>query len=153
VEKEVEEMIRFVTQKVSTENVSFAYSKTLIAELQEMLVDLFGGSVQTPPKYGSPLPNIPSIHASYRLALCGIVVSWLVCIFEPAYLLIPIIAFFAPIIAATCFVFYWSSRYYQSITFRLTGDEVVVERGVWWRIKSTVPYARVMLVGVVQGSL
>jgi hypothetical protein len=31
------------------ENVSFAYSKTLIAELQEMLVDLFGGGLQTPP--------------------------------------------------------------------------------------------------------
>ena len=106
-----------------------------------------------------PHPNMVRLYRIYLafiiipLALCGIVVSWLVCIFEPAYLLIPIIAFFAPIIAATCFVFYWSSRYYQSITFRLTGDEVVVERGVWWRIKSTVPYARVMSVEVVQGPI
>ena len=29
----------------------------------------------------------------------------------------------------------------------------MVERGVWWRIKSTVPYARVMSVEVVQGPI
>jgi membrane protein YdbS with pleckstrin-like domain len=87
------------------------------------------------------------------LALCGIVVSWLVYIFEPAYVPIPIMTFFALTIATIFFIFYWSSRYYKSITYYLTSDEVVVERGVWWRVKSTVPYARVMSVEVVQGPI
>lgn len=87
------------------------------------------------------------------LTLGGIVVSWLVHIYEPAYLLIPLLAFFVPIIIVVCFVLYWSSRYYRSITYYLTGEEVVVERGVWWRVKSTVPYARVMSVDVVQGPI
>lgn len=106
-----------------------------------------------------PHPNMVRLYRIYLaicvvpLALCGIVVSWLVHTFEPTYVLIPSIAFYAPIIAAVCFVLYWSSRYYKSITYRLTSDEVVVERGVWWRIKSTVPYARVMSVEVVQGPI
>ena len=87
------------------------------------------------------------------LALCGIVVSWLVYIYEPAYVFVPILAFFAPIIVTVCFVFYWSSQYYRSITYYLTGEEVVVERGVWWKVKSTVPYARVMSVDIVQGPI
>ena len=87
------------------------------------------------------------------LTLGGIVVSWLVYIFEPACVLVSVIVFFAPIMVAVCFVFYWSSRYYKSITYNLTSDEVVVERGVWWRVKSTVPYARVMSVEVVQGPI
>jgi len=106
-----------------------------------------------------PHPNMVLLYRIYilffviPLALCGIVVSWLVYVFEPAYVLVPITAFFALIIVAVCFVFYWSSRYYKSITFHLTSDEVVVERGVWWRVKSTVPYARVMSVEVVQGPI
>ena len=106
-----------------------------------------------------PHPNMVLLYHIYLLffvaplAICGIVVSWLVYVFEPAYVLVPIIAFFVPIIVTVCFVFYWSSRYYKSITYHLTSDEVVVERGVWWRVKSTVPYARVMSVEVVQGPI
>jgi len=106
-----------------------------------------------------PHPHMVLLYRIYLLfvvvplVVCGIVVSWLVYVFEPAYVLVPLIAFFAPIIAAVCFVFYWSSRYYKSITYHLTSDEVVVERGVWWRVKSTVPYARVMSVEVVQGPI
>lgn len=87
------------------------------------------------------------------LALCGVVASLLVYLFEPPYLFIPLLVFFAPIIAASCFILYWSPRYYKSISYRLTSDEVVVERGVWWRFKHTVPYARIMSVDVVQGPI
>ena|GEM_PF-6039762 len=43
--------------------------------------------------------------------------------------------------------------YYDSITYELTGDEVVVKHGVWWRIKYIVPYSRIMSVGIVQGPI
>lgn len=51
------------------------------------------------------------------------------------------------------FVAYWIQKYYNSISYALTGDEVVVERGVWWKMKHVVPYARVMSVDVIQGPI
>jgi uncharacterized membrane protein YdbT with pleckstrin-like domain len=39
------------------------------------------------------------------------------------------------------------------MSFHLTRDEVVVEHGVWWKMKHTVPYARVMSVDIIQGPL
>ncbi len=106
-----------------------------------------------------PHPNMVLLYRIYfalvavPIAVCGVITSWLVYLFEPTYLYVSVLAFFAPIIAALCFILYWSSRYYSSINFRLTGDEVVVERGVWWRFKSTVPYARIMSVDIVQGPI
>ncbi|MEM4521039.1 MAG: PH domain-containing protein [Candidatus Bathyarchaeia archaeon] len=48
---------------------------------------------------------------------------------------------------------YWIKRYYDSIYFLLSKDEVVVERGVWWRMRHTVPYSRIMSVDVIQGPI
>ena len=35
----------------------------------------------------------------------------------------------------------------------LTNEEVIVERGVWWRMKHVVPYSRVMSRDVIQGPI
>lgn len=56
-------------------------------------------------------------------------------------------------LAIMCFVAYWIGKYYDSISYMLTEDEVMVERGVWWKMKHAVPYARVMSVDVVQGPI
>jgi hypothetical protein len=57
------------------------------------------------------------------------------------------------VIAVVAFVAYWIQKYHASITYTLTSDEVLVERGVWWKMKHTVPYARVMSIDVIQGPL
>ena len=66
-----------------------------------------------------------------------------------AYLFIPLVI----VLAVICFAAYWIGRYCSSIVFMLTSDEVTAERGVWWRIKQVVPYARVMSIDVIQGPL
>lgn len=59
----------------------------------------------------------------------------------------------APFILATLVVAYWIGAYYERAKFVLTEDGVVVERGVWWRHKSVVPYDRITNVGIIQGPI
>jgi len=85
--------------------------------------------------------------------IVGLIVTLLVYMLDPPYAYIPVISFFIPIALIASLVFYWIRRYYQSINYQLTHDEVVVEHGVWWKMKHTVPYARVMSVDIIQGPL
>lgn len=109
-----------------------------------------------------PHPNLKKVYYSY-LALAA-VVPLAVCLFIPyaaatyapelwraswPFLMIPL----AVVLAVIAFVAYWIRKYYASIWYTLTSDEVLVERGVWWKMKHTVPYARVMSIDVIQGPL
>ena len=85
--------------------------------------------------------------------IAGILVAWQVYVSEPAYVSISCLAFFIPIALISAFVLYWNRRYYDSMSFHLSHDEVVVEHGVWWKMKHTVPYARIMSVDMVQGPI
>ncbi|MCS7114448.1 MAG: PH domain-containing protein [Candidatus Bathyarchaeota archaeon] len=63
---------------------------------------------------------------------------------------------FIPLLGALAvfgFVAYWIPKYYDSIWYFLANDEVLVERGVWWKMKHVVPYSRVMSVDIIQGLL
>jgi len=109
-----------------------------------------------------PHPNLKRVYYTYLglAAMIPLVVSLIpifaVAAFAPAmwraawaFLFLPLIV----TIAVICFVAYWIQRYYKSIVFTLTTDEVMVERGVWWRMKQVVPYARVMSIDVIQGPI
>ncbi|MCS7145787.1 MAG: PH domain-containing protein [Nitrososphaerota archaeon] len=61
--------------------------------------------------------------------------------------------FFGSAAAIAAFTVYWVPRYYESIVYELSDDEVVVRRGVWWKMKHVVPYSRVMSIDVVQGPI
>ena len=56
-------------------------------------------------------------------------------------------------VAIVVFTIYWIEKYFASITFTLTEGEVLVERGVWWKMKQMVPYGRVMSIDVIQGPI
>jgi len=58
-----------------------------------------------------------------------------------------------PFLFIVFFVAYWIPRFYASITYRFGSTEFTVERGVWWRHSSTVPYNRITNIDVVQGPL
>jgi hypothetical protein len=106
-----------------------------------------------------PHPNMAKLFNYYLLMAMlpviavALVATSLVYIFEPQYVYVPVMALFIPIAVITSFVFYWIPEYFQSINYHLTRDEVVVEHGVWWKMKHTVPYARVMSVDIIQGPL
>jgi membrane protein YdbS with pleckstrin-like domain len=109
-----------------------------------------------------PHPNLKKVYCIYLTLAAA--VPLLVCSFA-----IYAVAVYAPevwrsswylvtlpllvVIAIVAFVAYWIPKYFASITYTLTSDEVLVERGVWWKMKHTVPYARVMSIDVIQGPL
>jgi len=58
-----------------------------------------------------------------------------------------------PFMLAVDFVPFWIPKYYHSIRYLFTEGEIIVEKGVWWRHKSTVPYNRITNIDVVQGPI
>jgi hypothetical protein len=58
-----------------------------------------------------------------------------------------------PFMLAVGFVAFWIPKYYHSIWSLFTEGEIIVEKGVWWRRKSTVPYNRITNIDVVQGPI
>ena len=59
----------------------------------------------------------------------------------------------SPILITAPVVAYWIRAFYERAHFTLTGDEIIVEKGVWWRRRDIVPYNRITNVSVVQGPL
>lgn len=110
----------------------------------------------------APHPSLRKVYYIY-LALAAIapLVATLVPIFAGAtfapqiwkvawaFISIP----FVVVVAVICFAAYWIEKYCSSIVFTLTTDEVMVEKGVWWKMKQVVPYARVMSIDVIQGPI
>lgn len=58
-----------------------------------------------------------------------------------------------PFLLVVGFIVYWIPKYHSSISYVFTQSEILVERGVWWRRKSTVPYNRVTNIDIVQGPI
>ncbi|MGQ9788620.1 MAG: PH domain-containing protein [Candidatus Hadarchaeaceae archaeon] len=109
-----------------------------------------------------PHPNLKKVYYSY-LALAAAVplaaclfVLYAAATYAPElwreswpFLMVPL----AIVVIIIAFVAHWIRKYYASISYTLTSEEVFVERGVWWKMKHTVPYARVMSIDVIQGPL
>jgi membrane protein YdbS with pleckstrin-like domain len=55
-----------------------------------------------------------------------------------------------PLLVIVSFTSFWIQKYYSSITYILTKDEIIAEKGVWWKRKSFVPYNRIMNINVFQ---
>jgi len=93
-----------------------------------------------------------SLYTVY-LALVVVILflSWMV----PVSVLVPETApfFYIPLILVVVFVLYWIPRYYNSVTYTITSTHIMVERGVWWRRNSYVPYNRVTNIDLSQGPL
>ncbi|MEM3404340.1 MAG: PH domain-containing protein [Nitrososphaeria archaeon] len=109
-----------------------------------------------------PHPNLKTVYYVYLslvaipLLIATIMPIWAICTFEPqvwreawTYTFIPLII----VLIILGFTAYWIHKYYNSISFILEKDEVIVNRGVWWKMKHVVPYSRVMSVDIIQGPI
>lgn len=47
----------------------------------------------------------------------------------------------------------WIHMYYYSVFYTFTDNEIVVEKGVWWKHRSIVPYNRITNIDIRQGPL
>ena len=71
------------------------------------------------------------------------------------YLATTVLAFvyILPLVVITLFVIYWIPKYYSSIKYIFSENEVRVERGVWWKMRHAIPYSRIMNVDTIQGPI
>lgn len=110
----------------------------------------------------APNPNLKRVYYTYLglVSIIPLLVTllpiFLIYAFLPEiwqafwpYLFIPLTI----VLVILGFIAYWISRYYRSISYTLKEDEVMVERGVWWKMRHVVPYARVMSVDIIQGPI
>ena len=72
---------------------------------------------------------------------------------EPLFIPIFVAFYFAPITVVTLFTLYWIPKYYKSISYLMTENEVRGEGGVWWKMRHAIPYSRIMNVDTIQGPL
>jgi len=107
-----------------------------------------------------PDPKMKKLFFTYLtlaimpLLILGIgISSYLFIINEVVILTYFIIFYFIPIIIIMLFISYWIPKYYKSIKYILNENEVRVERGVWWKMRHTVPYSRIMSIDAIQGPL
>lgn len=98
-----------------------------------------------------PAPQFKKLYYIYLLlaAVFGIL-SWYI----PVLLLAPftvILGFLIPILAILIFVSYWIPKYYDTMLYKLTQNEIVWRRGVWFKNTGIVPYNRITNIDIVQG--
>ena len=60
---------------------------------------------------------------------------------------------FIPLYVIVAFAAFWIPKFHSSLSYLLTESEITIEKGVWWKRKSLVPYNRVTNIDVVQGPL
>ena len=53
------------------------------------------------------------------------------------------VVFLIPSMAVMFFSLYWYPLYHQSLHYAITDEHVVVEKGVWWQRKTTVPFEKI----------
>jgi membrane protein YdbS with pleckstrin-like domain len=63
------------------------------------------------------------------------------------------LAILLPVLVILAIALYWIPKFHSSIKYVLEEDEIVVEKGVWWKTKSMVPYNRITNVNIYQGPL
>ncbi len=63
------------------------------------------------------------------------------------------LSFSIPILAILIFIAYWISKYYDTMLYKLTENEIVWRRGVWFKKTGIVPYNRITNVDIVLGPI
>jgi membrane protein YdbS with pleckstrin-like domain len=108
-------------------------------------------------------PHVDMKKLYYSYLTIGVIIlglSWIVPAIVVALLVLPLdqasmitAALLFPLFVMVGSTAFWIQKYYSSITYTLTNDEIVVEKGVWWKRKSFVPYNRITNITVVQGPI
>jgi membrane protein YdbS with pleckstrin-like domain len=103
-----------------------------------------------------PAPELRKLYYIYfapaMLFLLLILMFPLTMLAVPALMVIGIFISL-PIILIILFVLYWIPKYYRSMRYKLTKDEMTWRRGVWFRNTGIVPYNRITNIDITQGPI
>ena len=90
------------------------------------------------------------------LILAILILPWYlpVVVFSPfpviVFITVGVLILVVPILLLT---FFWIPLYYQTIIYKLTNNEIIWKRGVWFKNTGVVPYNRITNVDLKQGPL
>jgi len=107
-----------------------------------------------------PNPNLKKLYYTYLAIATIIFLAWILPVTATAFIFLPfnsalIVAasLLVPLFFSIVFIWYWTDRYYASISYALTDNEIAVHKGVWWKKKSYVPYNRITNINIIQGPI
>ena len=105
-----------------------------------------------------PAPQFKKLYNIYLLlaVITGILPWYLpILLFAPrdfgAFVVTTVISAFILIILI--FTYYWIPKYYDTMLYRFTGNEIIWRRGVWFKNTGIVPYNRITNIDIVQGPI
>ena len=100
-----------------------------------------------------PAPQFKKLYYIYLLLVILFAILWWylpVLFFTPFEVKVGITI---PILAILIFVAYWITKYYGTMAYKLTKDEIVWRRGVWFKKTGIVPYNRITNIDIEQGPI
>jgi len=105
-------------------------------------------------------PDLKKLYYTYLTIATIVFLAWILPVTAAAFIFLPfnsasIVAtsLLVPLFFLIVFVWYWINQYYTSISYTLTDHEIVVQKGIWWKRKSFVPYNRITNINIVQGPI
>jgi membrane protein YdbS with pleckstrin-like domain len=106
-------------------------------------------------------PELKSLYRAYALiVLFGGFLWWIIPLTVALAILgealiagIVALSVLLPVFVIFGIALYWIRKFHSSIRYVLGEDEIMVEKGVWWKTKSMVPYNRITNVNIYQGPL
>ena len=100
-----------------------------------------------------PSPQFKKLYYIYFLLAIIFGILWW---YIPVLLFAPFevkVGITIPILAILIFIAYWIPRYYDTIVYKLTENEIVWRRGVWFKNTGIVPYNRITNIDIGQGPI
>ena len=100
-----------------------------------------------------PAPQFKKLYYCYLIIVIAFgILTWYI----PVLLFAPvevILGLLIPILAILIFVSYWIPKYYNTMLYKRTPNEIVWRRGVWFKNTGIVPYNRITNIDIVQGPI
>ena len=100
-----------------------------------------------------PSPQFKKLYYIYFLLAIILGILWW---YIPVLLFAPFevkVGITIPILAILTLIAYWIPRYYDTIVYKLTENEIVWRRGVWFKNTGIVPYNRITNIDIGQGPI
>ncbi|WP_455368581.1 PH domain-containing protein [[Eubacterium] cellulosolvens] len=114
-----------------------------------------------PDKIFNPHRDFTKLYYSYLvIGSITLYFSWIIpttilmyIFLDPIFTLFFISLISIPFLLIIFFTAFWIPKFYFSLSYILTKSDIVIEKGVWWKHKSIVPYNRVTNIDIMQGPL
>ncbi len=104
--------------------------------------------------------DLKKLYYAYLAIVTVIFLAWITPVTAAAFIflhfnsaLLVSASLLTPLFFSIVFTWFWIAEYYASISYALTGNEIVVHKGVWWKKKGYVPYNRITNINIIQGPI